>query len=201
MDDANWITADGEQPHKVSGLVPTANGAVNDLDPGPPYQIDADVARWLFESADLGNDAKGNADLSAYGSPATDSSDYRQGSSSVHLVRASSQYFKVLDSALPSNFPLKGGTANRVFTLCFWFKADTIPGSGVYQKIFAKENYGTDNCFEAWTLKLTASFGDSGGPRQPPLPHLGCFYPHGGQVVFRGLQDSRRQPHLVGSGL
>ena len=150
VDDANWITADGEQPHKVSGLVPTANGAVNDLDPGPPYQIDDDVARWLFESADLGNDEKGNADLTAYGSPATDSSDYRQGSSSVHLVRASSQYFKVLDSALPSNFPLKGGTANRVFTLCFWFKADTIPGSGVYQKIFAKENYGTDNCFEAY---------------------------------------------------
>ena len=101
---------------KFPALLPTANGAVNDLDPGPPYQIDADVARWLFESADLGNDAKGNADLTAYGSPATDSSDYRQGSSSVHLVRASSQYFKVLDSALPSNFPLKGGTTNRVFT-------------------------------------------------------------------------------------
>jgi len=150
LDDASWITLTGEQPHRISTLFPSADGTENALTPGLPVDINADKARWRFEAAGLTTDDKGNAALTAYGSPAADSADYREGSSCVKLVRTSSQYFKVLDSALPSDFPLKGGTANRVFTLCFWFKADTIPGSGVYQKIFAKENYGTDNSFEAY---------------------------------------------------
>lgn len=148
VDDAQWITGSGEQPHKVTAIFPSANGAVNDLSVSSPVNISADNARWLFESGDLGNDEKGNADLTLYGSPSADSGDKQQGSSSIKLVRASSQYGKVTDASLPSGFPLKSGETNRVFTMCFWVKPDTLPGSGVYHEIFCKSLFNSDACFE-----------------------------------------------------
>lgn len=158
VDDANWITLEGEQPHRLSTLVPAANGAEGDLTVCTPPNIDDDQAKWLFESLDLGNDEKGNADLTAYNTPTADTSDFQQGAACVQLVRASSQYFKVLDSALPSGFPLKSGEANTVFTLTFWYKPDTLPANLVYHYIFNKGVSG-DYSFYASTYNSKLRLG------------------------------------------
>jgi len=143
VDDADWIVDTGEQGHKVAALIPTGAGAASDLAVVAPAHINDDKARWLFESGALGTDERGNAGLTLYGSPAADTGDKRQGASSIRLVKTSNQYGKVLDSALPSGFPLKSGEANRTFTLCFWVKFDTATIS-VAGGIFHKHVTGSD---------------------------------------------------------
>lgn len=144
VDDANWITLEGEQPHRLSTLLPAANGAEDALEAMPPLNIGGDKAKWLFESGALGADAMGNADLTAYNTPVADTSDFQQGAGCVQLARASNQHFGVQDSALPSGFPLKSGETNRVFTLTFWYKPASLPAT-VYHYILNKGvsgNYG-----------------------------------------------------------
>ena len=150
VDDANWVVGTGEMGHKVAALVPSGAGAESDLEVSTPENEDNDKARWLFESGALATDEKGNAGLTLYGSPAADTGDKQQGSSSIRLVKASTQYGKVLDSALPSGFPLKSGEASRVFTLCFWMKPHILTAS-TYFGIFAKHVVGSNCGWEVCT--------------------------------------------------
>jgi hypothetical protein len=163
IDDANWIVGTGEMGHKVAALVPTGAGAASDLVVSEPEHVNDNMAQWRFESADLGNEEKNNLDLTLYGSPAADTGDKREGGSSIRLVKASAQYGKVLDSALPSGFPLKSGEANRKFTLCFWMKPHIMTAS-TYFGIFSKgvaTNYGWEVCTYGPALRVFYAYSAS----------------------------------------
>jgi hypothetical protein len=165
VDDANWIVGTGEMAHKVAALVPTGAGAESDLEVSTPENESNDKARWLFESGALATDEKGNAGLTLYGSPAADTGDKQQGSSSIRLVKASTQYGKVIDSALPSGFPLKSGETSRVFTLCFWMKPHILTAStyfGIFAKHVVGSNCGWEVCTYGTALRVLYGYSFNG---------------------------------------
>lgn len=89
-------------------------------------QDDTCIAQWRFENGALTVDSKGTNTLTAHGSPAADTSDFKEGAASVILVKTSSQYFSRTDTDLSTGFPFKYGDTKKQGSFLGWWK----PGSG-----------------------------------------------------------------------
>jgi hypothetical protein len=111
-------------------------------------------ALWRFEGGALTADSRGANTLTAHNAPAEDIVDYREGACCVDLETDASQYFSIADGALDAGYPLKSGDATKKFTLCCWFKLETVPGSSQYANIYSKWLWQTD---------LTIEIGLTGG--------------------------------------
>ena len=111
-------------------------------------------ALWRFESGALTADSKGANTLTAHNAPAEDTVDYREGACCVDLETDASQYFSIADGSLDAGFPLKSGDATKKFTLCCWFKLETVPGASQWANIYSKWLWQTD---------LTIEIGFTGG--------------------------------------
>jgi hypothetical protein len=107
------------------------------------------VGQWLFEnnlndSSGLGQSLTGN------GSPTYDSVNYKEGSYSLNLVRASSQCAYIADASLDASFPLKNGTSNPSFSVGMWVRPTALSAATAYmmfQKgaVFYAQLYGPSN--------------------------------------------------------
>jgi len=94
------------------------------------------VSLYRFESGALETDSKGSNTLSPSGDPAEDTTNFKEGSCAVSLDGNDTEYR--FDSNLPSDFPFKNSTTNRLLSACLWFRPTTIPGSGNYDAILSK---------------------------------------------------------------
>jgi hypothetical protein len=83
-------------------------------------------ALWRFESGALTADSKGTNTLTAYGTPAADTVDFKEGAACVNLVAASLQYFDITDANLDAGFPLKNGDTVKTGAFVFWFKETSV---------------------------------------------------------------------------
>jgi hypothetical protein len=112
-------------------------------------------ALWRFESGALTADSKGGNTLTpSASSPTADVGDYREGAACSDFEADSSQYFRIADANLDAGFPLKSGDATKKFTLCCWFKLETVPGASQWANIYSKWLWQTD---------LTIEIGFTGG--------------------------------------
>ena len=82
-------------------------------------------ALWRFENGALTTDSKGGNTLTATGSPASDTTNYKEGSGSLDL--AVTAYYTRTDTDLDAGFPLKNGDANKKISVCLWMRPHALP--------------------------------------------------------------------------
>ena len=99
-------------------------------------------ALYRFESGALGTDSKGNNTLSLANTPVANTTDYREGTSSVDLESSDQDFLYIHDSNLDSGFPLKYGDTNKKISITGWFKLES--DTGAKEEIFVKFD-GTNN--------------------------------------------------------
>lgn len=87
------------------------------------------VAVWYFEEGALTTDSQGTNTLTPINSPASDTTNFREGFGSVILVRADSDYYN-LTGGVDSGFPLKSGEVNRTFSVFARVRMVTSPYGG-----------------------------------------------------------------------
>jgi hypothetical protein len=100
------------------------------------FSGDSDViALYNFEKGALTSDSKNSNTLTNNNSVAADLVNFKEGSASALGVRASDRFFDIADSSLQSDFPLKSGTSNTVFSILGWFRTiNEAPRQGIINK-------------------------------------------------------------------
>ncbi len=88
------------------------------------------VALWNLESGALTVDSKGTNTLTNHGVTA-DTVNFQQGAASGDFELSSSQYLEIADASLDAEFPLRSGDADKVISICLWFRIESIPAGGV----------------------------------------------------------------------
>lgn len=83
------------------------------------------VAVWKFD--DDANDSKGGNDLTEVNTPTYDSSDKKEGTHSIDFEDSSNECCTIGDGDLDAGFPGKSGTSEQSFSICGWFKVETMP--------------------------------------------------------------------------
>ena len=100
-------------------------------EPGPGNDFTSDPtvqAVYNFESGALATDSKSTNTLSlAGGTPAADTTNYKEGAASVLLELANGEYYGRLDANLHANFPLKSETQNTAMSVCTWARLENLP--------------------------------------------------------------------------
>lgn len=123
------------------------------------------IALWRFESGTLTVDSKNSNTLTAVSSPTEEVADYREGVCSTKLVRASGQYFKIIDANLPVNFPFKSGGSERNGTYAGWFKFNSTGGDqGLLGKLIATGSCGVFQYNGTFYLDWNNSWQSTGIP-------------------------------------
>jgi hypothetical protein len=99
-------------------------------------------------SGAITTDDSGNANTLTNMGVATTTKHAFEGDDAAETELSSSQYLKRTDGDLSANFPLKVGDADKIFSACFWFQWETVPGAGVYAFLLSKYFHTTDKrCF------------------------------------------------------
>lgn len=93
-------------------------------------------ALWKFESGALTTDSHSTNTLTDVNTVGTSTLDYKEGSACADFEVNNSEYFSINDSSLSTGFPLKNGDTEKKFSACFWYKAESFPGTG--QGLLAK---------------------------------------------------------------
>lgn len=101
------------------------------------------VALYKFEDGSLTVDSQGNNTLSPTGTPTADTTDRREGSSSVELDVG--DYYSVSDGSLDDGFPLKSGDTKKEISVVGWLNTDTIPTAN-------PPEYGWRCVLSKWTV-------------------------------------------------
>ena len=103
------------------------------------------VSLWRLESGALGTDSIGTNTLTNTG-VSTYTSTYREGSACGDFERSQYDRMSRADSVLSSDFPLKNGGTNRSFSVCAWFRQESIVSSS--KAIVSKWDYvNNKRCF------------------------------------------------------
>lgn len=122
------------------------------------------VALWKFDNNP--NDSKGGNDLTEVNTPAYDSGDKKEGTHSIDFEKGSSQYCTITDANLDAGFPGKSGTSEQSFSICGWFKLESLPTTIPYG-IVGKYNYSNNQrSYLVWLDaddKVNFSIGYNGG--------------------------------------
>ncbi len=92
-------------------------------------------AVWRFEPGNLSTDSKGSNSLTAIGSPAVDTTNFKEGSASISL--STSNVYKLLNADVDS-MPMETGDTDKLVTICGWVRPTTL---GAWQFIFGKTSY------------------------------------------------------------
>jgi len=107
---------------------------------------------FRFESGKLCREEISDNDsfLTDGGTVAENTVNYREGACCADFEYGDSDYMYCADANLPSGWPLKSGDSNRDISVCFWFYAESLPGSTVTRYFVAKHDNNTtlnDDCF------------------------------------------------------
>lgn len=94
-------------------------------------------ALWRLESGALTTDSKSTNTLTNSG-VSEETTNHMEGSCAGLFESANSDYMNIPDANLASGFPLKNGDTTKVFTIAFWMRPATVPGSGVYAGLVTK---------------------------------------------------------------
>lgn len=119
---SSWIvqvTVDGVIDISYSGSPPTG-------------VVVSPAAHYRFEDGALTTDSFGSNTLTAVGTPAADTGDFKEGSACVDLEYSETDYLKITDAALDAGFPLKAGVTNTFFTYFFWMKQESQATNPMY---------------------------------------------------------------------
>jgi hypothetical protein len=93
-------------------------------------------AWWRCEDGALGTDSSGKGNTLTETDVAS-SAACQEGSASCDFSGTNDEMSRA-DADLTANFPFKNGTTNKTVTVCFWFIADALPGSGSYRGLWGK---------------------------------------------------------------
>ena len=147
------------------------------------------LAVWNFESGALTTDSQGSHTLSvAQGTPAADTVNYKQGSSSVFLDwLGDGPAYNIADANLAAGFPLKGGSGSHEFSILFWVRPASENASYFYQ-VWSKDQTGwtgghrfaTNGGANTFNLKHTAQSAGVNGQASLITAnqwyHIACVY-------------------------
>jgi hypothetical protein len=86
------------------------------------------VALWKFDND--ANDSIGGNDLTEVNTPTYDASIKKEGTHSIDFEYDNAEYCTIDDADLDANFPGKSGTSSQSFSICGWFRLETLPSSG-----------------------------------------------------------------------
>lgn len=126
----------------------TSDKPVLAMRPKAIFYTDADcVSLWLME--DLTSDSVGTNTLS--GADVTTSTTHIEGSTSAYFKRSLDSYRRVLNGNLSSDFPGLDGSSNSTFSVCFWFRPDTLPTSTGTWYMVGKDNGSTER---SWAIAV-----------------------------------------------
>jgi len=98
------------------------------------------IVLYRFESGALGIDSKGGNDLDVTG-VAAETTDYKEGAGCGDFEASESDHLFILDADLDAGFPLKNGDATKKISMCFWFKAESLPANEESIYLFSKYRY------------------------------------------------------------
>lgn len=94
------------------------------------FSGDSDVvALYNFENGALITDSKNTNTLTNVNGVTADTVNYKQGLASALCDQTPESHLSIADSSLQSDFPLKSGTSNTIFSIVSWFRA-TIDDTG-----------------------------------------------------------------------
>jgi hypothetical protein len=166
-----YIMLRGYQGYAGVTLTATYGGKTPPLPTGNNFASDPHcVALWRFEPGELTLDSIGTNNL-VNQNVTTDTVNYKEGAGSGHFLRATGwddrNWLSIADADLTPQFPGKGGTANKRFSICFWVKLDTIPNAVNEWPLVTKSNWGVGTtCYFVTCLpggKINLSIGIEGG--------------------------------------
>ena len=100
------------------------------------------VALYRFEDGALGTDSIGTNTLAATSDPAADTVNKKEGGASVDYDGGDRHYRN--DGDLSADFPCKNGSTNKTFSICMWFKLDSLAN---WRAICSKYVSGNGNSF------------------------------------------------------
>jgi hypothetical protein len=110
------------------------------------------VSVWYFDLATgLGDDSLEKNDVTNSGA-ALDAVTYKQGTHSLSTI-GGSEYTYRADSSLSADFPLKGGTTNRTFSMCGWVNQDSQ--NNAWDAVFSK--YDNQNGERSLLMTMTTT--------------------------------------------
>jgi len=95
-------------------------------------------ALWRFESGALITDSKGTNTLTISASPTANTTTYKEGSASVQLNKAESDYLFITDTNLNAGFPLKDGDTNKKISICCWAYVVSSPSASAGYVLWSK---------------------------------------------------------------
>jgi len=99
------------------------------------FSGDSDViALYNFENGALVTDSKNSNTLTNNNSVAADTVNFKEGAASAAFNRATNTFLDITDTNLQSDFPLKSGTSNNVFSILGWFRTLDVTRQGIINK-------------------------------------------------------------------
>jgi len=98
------------------------------------------VAIWRLENGALLTDSKGTNTLTDGGAVA-DLVDYKEGSASADFESTNTDYLAIADAALDAGYPFKKSDAVKNFSLCFWFKSESLPANTAEMGLYTKHEF------------------------------------------------------------
>ena len=105
------------------------------------------VALWRLENGALLVDSKGTNTLTDGGAVA-DLVNYKEGSASADFESTNTDYLAITDENLDAGYPFKVGDATKNFSLCFWFKAESLPANNTEMCLYTRHEI-SGACFMA----------------------------------------------------
>jgi len=141
------------------------------------FSSDPDVvALYRFEAGALTTDSSGKGNtLTSSGSPESDTTNYKEGSAAVRLVYGDADRFHRDDVDLSSDFPLKNGTSNNVFSIVAWIRPTTINSSYTHCIAAKWDSYNGRRTFhfsvEGSSGKLRINLGYNNGSSSTAFLH------------------------------
>jgi hypothetical protein len=98
------------------------------------------MALWRFDTVgDIGYDSIGSHVNGLSNAGATqDGTTKKQGAYAAQFVASEDDYMNLADASLGAGFPLKSGDTNKKISVCLWFRASTLPGSGSRSYLYSK---------------------------------------------------------------
>ena len=102
------------------------------------FTLDANcVSLWKFDTASWLADSISTNTLANF-SMSNNNSLYKEGDASADSPGTLAAYLQITDASLSAGFPWKKNVSSPIFSVCFWFRMDTVPAEGDSQALISK---------------------------------------------------------------
>jgi hypothetical protein len=169
-----------------SGVTLVATYGVTTI--GNNFAVDLNcVALWRFESGQLTVDSIGTNTLTPYAiGVASSTSDYQEGSGCVDLEQTQWGRLWISDVNLVAGFPLRSGDTNKKISICFWMKAESVPGATYANYVAAKGNWSDTTRSLAIQIQTSGSGNRLAFEQGYGIGNNSTTYPSNGTIIAGG---------------